>query len=65
MFLPVVPMMTPSSTSQSTCEVTLRSTGTSSNGPFTVVGVFEKITGMSGIFVSLLRAAALSLACAT
>ena len=40
------------------------STGTSSKGPFTVVGAFVKITGTSGSLASRPRAAALSLACA-
>ncbi len=57
-------MMTPSSTSQSTWLVAPRSTGTSSNGPFTVVGALVKMTGASGSLASRPRAAALSLACA-
>ena len=36
----------------------------SSNGPVTVVGAFEKKTGMSGSFASVLNAAAPSLTCA-
>ena len=45
MLRPVLPMTAPSSASQSTCCVTARSTGMSSNGPVTVVGALVKMTG--------------------
>src|SRR4030067_390200 len=53
MFLPDLPMTTPSSASQSICSETWASNGISANGPLTLVVALVKKTGRSGNFISL------------